>query len=186
MSSRPTSQPVSSSAQHTTVSPDHHSGQITFKCGHDDDRPVAPRHGESIAQALQHLLAALAAEHGCSADEFIVIREGHHEPVSTLIIVDEHYPGRHRHHVHHASTVKVTVYYQAGQIEREFKRYETIDDIRFWAIQAFAIDPDMATEIELARHGQTEKLATTEHIGHLAGRCPEIKLDLVRDPIANG
>ena len=44
----------------------------------------------------------------------------------------------------------------------------------------------MATEFELARHGQKEELPGTEHIGHLAGHHHVLELDLVRGDIANG
>jgi hypothetical protein len=95
-------------------------------------------------------------------------------------------PRHRRHHVHHRGEVKVTVYYQAEVHERDFKRHATVEDVLTWAIKAFNIDPSMATEFELARHGQTEELPGAEHVGHLAGHHHELALDLVRGNIANG
>lgn len=92
-----------------------------------------------------------------------------------------------RHHdTRHAGEVEVTVYYQAAQHGRAFKRSATVEDLLIWAIAMFNIDPSMATEFELTRHGQKEELPETERVGHLAGGHRELALDLVRGAIANG
>ena len=80
----------------------------------------------------------------------------------------------------------MTVYYQAGDDRREFKRFEAVKDVLAWAIVAFKVDASLATELVLVRHGQKDELPEREHIGHLAGKDGDLALDLVRGDIANG
>ena len=148
--------------------------------GQERDFPV--RHGHSLGDILN----VLSRELGCPVDELIIVREGEKEPVSAIIVVDEHYPLHRRHHVHLPNPVKVVVYYQAAHHEHEFKRHQTVDDVRMWAIKKFGIDLAVATEIEMALHNHQEHLPAKEHIGHLAGHHHVLELDLVRGPIANG
>lgn len=115
-----------------------------------------------------------------------MVREGEGEPLTPAVVVDESYPHKHRHHVHHPGEVSVTVYYQADQNCRVFKRFEAIKDVLAWAIEVFHVDASMATELVLVRHGQKEELPEREHIGHLVEKDSELTLDLVRGDIANG
>ncbi len=123
---------------------------------------------------------------GFAGGYLLLVREGEDEPLSAMILIDASYPRHRRHHVHHQGEVKVNVHYQADIRHRDFKRQATVEDILTWAITVFSIDPTMATEFELARHGQREELPGTEHVGHLAGHEHELALDLVRGDIANG
>lgn len=158
-------------------------GHSQLKVKHaGQERLFQARHGHSLGSILDEL----SKEIGCRIDELIIVREGERQPVSAVVVVDEHYPAHRRHHVHKPSLVKVVVFYQAARHEHEFKRHQTIDDVRIWAIQSFGIDAGIATEIELALHNQQEHLPIKEHIGHLAGHHHEVELDLVRGPIANG
>jgi hypothetical protein len=156
--------------------------EILVKAGHADERTVEVVSGHRVTAILE----IFAAERGCGVEELVLIREGEHEPLAVTIVIDADYPRRRRHHVHHVSAVKVTVFYQAGSHDREFGRQATVDDVLAWTIKAFNIDPSMATEFELTRHGGKEELTGAEHIGHLAGCDHELALDLVRGDIANG
>lgn len=80
----------------------------------------------------------------------------------------------------------MTVRYQAGAHQREFRRQAPLERVLDWAISKFAIDPAMAGEFELTRAGTTEELPLSEHVGHLAGKHDCLELDLVRGDIANG
>jgi hypothetical protein len=156
--------------------------EILVKADHADERTVNVTPGRSVTVILE----IFAAERGCGVEELVLIREGEDEPLSAIVVIDADYPRHRRHHVHHLSAVKVKVFYQAGSHDREFRRYATVDDVLAWAIKAFNIDPSMATEFELTRHGGKEELPGPEHVGHLAGRHCELELDLVRGDIANG
>jgi hypothetical protein len=164
----------------------HHSTErdleVLVKAGHADERTVEVVSGRQVTVILE----MFAAERGCGVQELVIIREGEDEPLSATTVIDSDYPRRRRHHVHHVSAVKVTVFYQAGSHAREFRRQATVEDVLAWAIKAFNIDPSMATEFELTRHGGKEELPGAEHVGHLAGRDRELELDLVRGDIANG
>jgi hypothetical protein len=160
------------------------SGKIKFqvKTGVLDERVVELELGASTTAILN----VIAGERGCRVEELVLFREGEDEPLTSIILIEADYPSNRRHHVHHTGEVKVTVYYQAGQHTRAFKRNATIEDVLTWAIEVFKVDASLATEFELARHGQKEELSGAEHIGHLAGPNCELALDLVRGDIANG
>ena len=164
-------------------SPQTH-GKVTIpvKSGYAEEQIVELELGCSVTAILE----IVAAERGCLVEELILAREGESEPLTSAIVVDENYPHKHRHHVHHLGEVKVTVYYQAGKQSRVFKPFEAIKDVLLWAIDVFDIDSSLATEFELSRHGQKEELTGPEHIGHLAGKNCDLELDLVRGDIANG
>ena len=155
---------------------------ISVKSGYAEERIVELE----LSSRVTTVLEVVAAERGCLVDELFLIREGEGDPLKSAIVVDEDYPDKCRHHVHHIGEVTVTVNYQAGQYKRVFKRFEAVKDVLSWAIEVFEIDASMATEFELARHGQKEELFGAEHIGHLAGKNCELELDLVRGDIANG
>ena len=82
--------------------------------------------------------------------------------------------------------VDVTVYYGAKDKTEGFRRNDTVDDVLEWAITAFEIDPSLASEFELARHGEQEELPGNTHIGPLTHGQKTLALDLVRGDIANG
>ena len=155
---------------------------ISVKSGYAEERVVELELGSRVAAVLE----VIAAERGCLVEELILFREGEGEPLTSAIVVDENYPHKRRHHIHHPDEVTVTVSYQEGQQSRVFKRFEAVKDVLAWAIEVFHIDTSMATEFELARHGHKEELPDPEHIGHLAGKECELALDLVRGDIANG
>ena len=155
---------------------------VRIKMGIENERGVEVE----VEKSVTALLEVIAVERGCRAEELVLIREGADEPLMAEILIDAEFPHHRRHHVHHVSDVKLTVYYQAEMRERSFKRWATVEDVLFWAVQVFGIDPSMATEFGLVRHGQKEELPGTEHIGHLVGHCHELGLDLVRGDIANG
>jgi hypothetical protein len=155
---------------------------ILVKTALSEDRVLEIEAGNTITT----LLEVIATEHGWRLEELILVREGDDEPLSDTVRVDGDYPYRRRHHVHHRSEVKVIVNYQAESRHREFRPQSIVESILFWAIKAFNIDPAMATEFELTRHGTQEELPGTEHIGHLAGHQRQIELDLIRGDIANG
>ena len=155
---------------------------IPVRTGHGDDRFVEVELGSRVTAVLE----VIAAERRCQVDELVLIRDQERDPLSSEIAVDEKYPHGCRHHVHHSGEVTVTVNYQAAQSERTFKRFEAIKDVLAWSIKVFEIDASMATEFELALHGQKEELFGAEHVGHFAGKNCELELDLVRGVIANG
>ena len=160
----------------------HDKVAIPVKSGHTEERVVELELGSRVTAILE----IVAAERGCLVEELILTCEGVGEPLTSAIVVDENYRHKRRHHVHHPGEVTVTVYYQADQYCRVFKRFEAVKDVLAWAIEVFDIDSTLATEFELARHGQKEELAAPEHIGHLVGKNCELALDLVRGDIANG
>jgi hypothetical protein len=82
--------------------------------------------------------------------------------------------------------VTVTVYYNAAEKAKSFRRNQTVEEILLWAVVEFEIDPSMATEFELALHGVTGELPTDMRIGTLAHGDQTIALDLVRGEISNG
>ena len=139
-----------------------------------------------LGSPVTAILGLIAAERGCAAEELVLAREGADEPLASGVVIDEDYPYKRRHHVHHPGEVTVTVFYQADQHCRVFKRFEAVKDVLAWAIQVFNVDADLATEFELARHDRKDELPGFEHIGHLAGKHCELALDLVRGDIANG
>lgn len=156
---------------------------LAVKAGLGDERTFEFALGSSVTA----ILGVFAAERGCRVEELIMFREGEDEPLSAIILMEAEYPRHRRHHVHHKGEVKLTVYYQEEIRHRDFRRQATVEDVLAWAIEAFKkIDPSLATEFELALHGQKDELPATEHVGHLAGHHHELALDLVRGDIANG
>ncbi|MCB2059319.1 MAG: hypothetical protein R3E09_07500 [Novosphingobium sp.] len=147
--------------------------------GHDLFLDIGP------GQLIEHVLALIAKDHGVLLEDLIVVRDGEDEPADCAHPVhrDHHHP---RHHVHRRNAVAVTVRYQAGAHQREFRRQAPLERVLDWAIGEFAIDPAMAGEFELTRAGSTEELPLSEHVGHLAGKHDCLELDLVRGDIANG
>jgi hypothetical protein len=85
-------------------------------------------------------------------------------------------------------TIEVTVYYQSKSDTKAFKPSDTVEEVLDWGLKvtAFAIDPAMASEFELARHGVNEELPLSEHLGKLATGSKQIAFDLVRGDMANG
>jgi hypothetical protein len=139
-----------------------------------------------LGRRVTAILGIVAAERGWKVEELILVRDGEDEPLTDVVLVDEHYPHKQRHHVHRVGEISVTVYYQSGQHVRHFRRHTTVGDVLSWAVVAFKVDPNIAIEFELARHGIKEELPKTEHIGHVAEERCELALDLVRGDIANG
>ena len=132
------------------------------------------------------IVEAVAAQLGCVAEEIILVRDGEADVLAATLIVDVDFPHQRRHHAHHVRDVQVKIYYQASEYERPFRPYSTIEDVLTWAIKVFGIDPNMATEFELERHGQKGELPGAEHVGHVAEHRHTLALDLVRGVIANG
>ena len=155
---------------------------LLVKAGLTDERTLQLEPGHRLTAVLE----IFAAERGCEVEELVLLREGENEPLSALAVIEVGYPSHRRHHVHHVGDVEVTVFYQADNRHREFKRHATVEDVLVWAVKVFGIDPSMATEFELARHSQKEELPGQEHVGHLAGNHHVLELDLVRGDIANG
>lgn len=85
-------------------------------------------------------------------------------------------------------TIAVTVYYQSKTASQGFKPGETVEDVLDWALKvpSFGIDAAMASEFELARHGETEELPLADHLAKLATGAKQLELDLVRGDMANG
>ena len=155
---------------------------IPVKLGCSEERVFELEPGSRVTRIIE----IIATERGCGAEELVLYREGVYEPLTSSIVVDANYPHSRYHHVHHPGEVAVTVYYQDARRQRLSKRFETVKDVLIWAIEAFNVDTSMATEFELAHHGQKEELPGHEHIGHLVGKNCEIEFDLVRGVIANG
>lgn len=82
--------------------------------------------------------------------------------------------------------IAVTVHYQQHSAQEAFHPNATIEEVLGWAIGHFGIDPGMAGEFELARHGVTEELPASNNLGRIATGAKTIELDLVRGDIANG
>ena len=164
-------------------SPQAHSRlAVPVKSGHAEEQVVELELGNSVTTILE----IFAAERACLVEELVLVREGEDGPLTSTIMVDAKYPHTRCHHVHYPGEVTVTVCYQADRLSRTFKRFEQVKEVLTWAIEVFNIDASLATEFELARHGQKEELPEPEHIGHLAGKDCELALDLVRGDIANG
>lgn len=155
---------------------------IPVKLGRDVERVIKIELGRSVYMILE----VIAAERGCKVEELLIYHDGECQPLAETVVVDADYPHHRRHHVHYAHDVKVTVYYQGSDRWRDYKRNATVGDVLEWAIDEFKIDPSMASEFELALHGQTTELPASEHVGHLAGHHRELALDLIRGDIANG
>jgi hypothetical protein len=155
---------------------------ITVKTGHDEERIVEIDAGQPIGS----ILVVIASERGCQVDELLLFRDGENDPILGGTVIGHDYPHRHRHHVHHVRDVEVIVHYQADSHRRKFKRSQTVEAVLDWAIPIFGIDPTMAPEFELARHGIKEELPQSEHLGHLVGRQDCLELDLIRSDMPNG
>ena len=155
---------------------------IRVKLGLAEEREIELDQGASVCRILE----IVAAERGCSAEELVLVREAEDEPLTVGVVVDAEYACGRPHHVHCPDEVEVRVYYQDSHDSREFRRFETLRDVLGWAIAAFGIDEDLATELVLVRHGEKDELSEREHIGHLAGRNSDLALDLVRGVIPNG
>lgn len=156
--------------------------EIRVKLDCTEERLVELEQGACITE----LLEIVAADSGCSVEELVLTREGEDTPLAVDVLVDTSYPQEQWHHVHYSSEVKVTVYYQASQGVREFKRFEAVKDVLAWAIVVFKVDASLATELVLVRRGKKDELPEREHIGHLVGKDSDLALDLVRGDIANG
>jgi len=156
--------------------------EIAFKVSVDEERRVKVRFGTVITTVLE----VFARERSCPVEELIVIREGEEVELDLGTVIEPGYPHHRRHHVHHKSALEVVVNYNMGTHEKKFRRRATIDDVLTWAIPAFGIDPAMASEFELARHGETTELPGTDHLGHLAHHHHKLELDLVRGALVNG
>jgi hypothetical protein len=155
---------------------------VTVKTGHNEERIVEIEDGQPIGS----ILVAIAAERGWVVEELLLFRDGENEPVAGGTVIGHDYPHRHRHHVHHNREVEIIVYYQADNHRRKLKRFQTVEAVLDWAIPTFGIDPTMAPEFELARHGTKEELPLSEHLGHLAGHHDCLELDLIRSEMPNG
>ena len=85
-------------------------------------------------------------------------------------------------------TIAVTVHYQSKTASQGFKPGNTVEDGLDWSLKVptFGIDAAMASEFELARHGQTEELPLADHLAKLATGTKQLDLDLVRGDMANG
>jgi hypothetical protein len=155
---------------------------LLVKSGLAEERRIGLAQGASLEAVVEFI----ARERGLPIEELVIVREGEDEPLALELVIMPEYPHRRRHHVHYRGMVKVVVFYGGKEKEREFKRHATVEDVLVWAIKVFEIDPAMAAEFELARQGQKEELPGAEHIGHVAGKAKELKLDLVRGDISNG
>ena len=155
---------------------------IRVKLGCVEERVIELNRGASVDRILE----IVAEERGFNIKELVLTCEGHDTPLTSGELVDTGYPNQLTHHIHYLGEVKITVNYQAGQIYREFKRFEAVKDVLSWAIHQFKIDSSLATELVLVCHGQRDELAEREHIGHLAGQNHDLEFDLVRGDIANG
>lgn len=160
----------------------HDSFKIPVKFGLKQEREIELKVGSSAIAIFE----VFANEWGVGVEELLIVREGDSAVLSAEFILEANYPHHRRHHVHRRHDVAVTVYYQGGSRNHNFKRTATVDDVLMWAIKAFRIDAAMAPEFELALHGTTEELPEAEHIGHLAGCHHELLLDVIRGDIANG
>ena len=85
-----------------------------------------------------------------------------------------------------AGQIAVTIHYQQQSAQQAFRPNTTIEDVLDWGIRRFGIDPGMAAEFELARHGVTEELPANDNLGRIATGTKSLELDLVRGDIANG
>lgn len=85
-----------------------------------------------------------------------------------------------------AGQIAVTVHYQQHSAQQGFRPNTTIEQVLDWAIAHFSIDPGMAGEFELARHGVTEELPASDNLGRIAIGAKTLELNLVRGDIANG
>lgn len=85
-------------------------------------------------------------------------------------------------------TIVVTAYYQSKSASHTFRPNNTVEDVLDWGLKvaAFAIDPTIASEFELARHGLKEELPLSDHIGKLATGSKQVAFDLVRGDMGNG
>jgi hypothetical protein len=155
---------------------------VTIKTGPDEERIVEIEAGQPIGS----ILVVIAAERGCAVEELLLFRDGENDDIPGDTLIGPDYPHRHRHHVHPTRDIEVIVYYQADSHRRKFKCSQTVEAVLDWAIPTFGIDPTMAPEFELARHGAKEELPLSEHLGHLAGHHDCLELDLVRSEMPNG
>jgi hypothetical protein len=155
---------------------------LTVKTGLDEERIVEIE----VGQPIESMLVVIAGERGCAIEELLLFRDGESGSIPGGTVIGHGYPHHHRHHVHHNRDVEVVVYYQADIHRRKFERASTVEHVLDWAIPAFGIDPTMAPEFELARHGAKEELPLSEHLGHLAGHHDCLELDLIRSEMPNG
>ncbi len=156
--------------------------RLPVKAGSGDELfiDIEPGHPLSI------IVDIIARERDWNKEELIVIREGEHEALELAILVDAHYPHKHRHHVHHKGNVEAVVFYQTQERKRAFRRSQPLEAVLDWALEEFQIDPAMAAEFVLRLKGSTEELTPSEHLGHLAGKRCEVAFDLGRGDITHG
>ena len=155
---------------------------VTVRHGRDDERDIHVGAGARAATLLERF----AEERGWKAEDLQLFRGDEEEPLAEDAPIGRDQQHGQRHHVHHRGEVEVLVYYQTRQEKRGFRRNARLEAVLDWAIDKFGVDPTMAGEFELARHGVKEELPLSEHVGHLAGRERRLGLDLVRGDIANG
>jgi hypothetical protein len=141
-----------------------------------------------VGSAAREIVALVAAKGGFPAEEAVLFLEDGDNPLDlALVLVEEQVRGK-VHHVHRARQVDVTVFYLAGQKEKRFPPSARIQRVLDWAVgpEGFRIDPAIAPEMVLAKHGTTTALPKNAHIGRFVTQPHSLKLDLIRGVVPNG
>ena len=135
------------------------------------------------------LIAAVAAKGGFPASEAILFFEDEDEPLDLRLPLVGHDKSGRAHHVHRAKEIEVTVFYMRKEKTKAFRPAARVQRVLDWAVVplGFNIDPAIATEMELALHGETTALPKDAHIGRFV-RHPQhtLALDLIRGVVPNG
>jgi hypothetical protein len=136
----------------------------------------------------REIVIAVATKGGFPVEEAVLFVEDGEMPIDLEIVLVEAEVSGKVHHVHRARHVDVTVFYMAGQKERRFRPSARIQRVLDWAAgpEGFMIDPKIAPEMELAKHGTKIALPKNAHIGRYVTQPHCLELDLIRGVVPNG
>lgn len=138
---------------------------------------------------LRDIVREMADRAGFPVEGALLFVEDGREPLDLEITLDERYDRRRVHHVHHASTIEVTVFYGGSGKTKTFSPSTPVSTVLAWAVgpEGYSIDPAIVPEMRLQLAGTTEPLPGSAHIGRYVSHHERaLRLDLARGVIPNG
>jgi hypothetical protein len=138
---------------------------------------------------LGELVTLVAMRNGFPPVGALLFIEDAESPMDLDLIFDERYDYRRIHHVHHAKSIEVIVYYNGADLHKDFAPSTRISTVLTWATgpRGFKIDPAISPEMQLQIVGSQVPLQGKSHIGRYVPHNEHVlKLDLTRGVIPNG
>jgi hypothetical protein len=138
---------------------------------------------------LGELVNLVASRNGFPSEGALLFIEDAESPMDLDHSFDERYDYRRIHHVHHAKSIEVIVYYNGADLQKAFAPSTRISTVLTWATgpRGFKIDPAIIPEMQLQIVGSQVPLLGKSHIGRYVPHNEHVlKLDLARGVIPNG